>query len=104
MDSSFAAPAIGRRDRQKQDRERRIIAAARRLFEGSGYAGTAMEDVAARAGLAVGTLYNYFSSKDDLLLAIMRRESDEVIAIGDRILADPPSDPVEAIAALAELY
>lgn len=93
---------IGRRERQKHDRERRIIAAARVLFDRSGYAKTSMEDVAERAGLAVGTLYNYFSSKDQLLVAISRTDTEPLLEIGERILANPPDDPVEAIAALTQ--
>ncbi|HTQ26113.1 MAG TPA: TetR/AcrR family transcriptional regulator [Candidatus Binataceae bacterium] len=104
MDSSLETTPLKKRDRQKQDREQRILVAARHLFDRKGYAGTAMEDIAGRANLAVGTLYNYFPSKDDLLLAIMRRDSDHVIALAERILAAPPADPVEAIAALADAF
>jgi AcrR family transcriptional regulator len=93
----------GRRERQKQEREARILSAARRLFDRHGYVNTSMEEVAARAGLAVGTLYNYFSSKDQLLLAISRIDTERLLRIGERILADPPDDPVEAIAALTEV-
>jgi AcrR family transcriptional regulator len=100
--TSLPAPA-GRRDRQKQERERRILSAARRLFDRDGYVNTSMEQVAARAGLAVGTLYNYFSSKDQLLLAISQVDTEHLLKIGERILADPPDDPVEAIAALTDV-
>ena len=93
----------GRRERQKQERETRILAAARRLFDRGGYLDTSMEDVARRAGLAVGTLYNYFSSKDQLLLALSRIDTEHLVRIGERILADPPDDPVEAISALTEV-
>src|SRR5579862_4454081 len=103
MASSLAA-VPGRRQLQKQDRERRILAAARSLFDRNGYAKTSMEDVAERAGLAVGTLYNYFRSKDDLLLAIMRREADRLLRIAEGIVADPPDDAVVAIAAMADLF
>ena len=102
MTSSLAIPA-GRRERQKQDRERRILAAARRLFDRKGYDGTSMENVAARAGLAVGTLYNYFPSKDELLFAISRADTEPLLRIGEAILADPPDDPAEAIGALTEV-
>lgn len=102
MDSAPAIPT-GRRERQKLERERRILAAARRLFDRKGFADTSMEEVAARAGLAVGTLYNYFSSKDQLLFAISRSDTEQLVMIGERILADPPDDPVEAIAALTEV-
>src|SRR5713101_9468466 len=93
----------GRRERQKLEREHRILAAARRLFDRRGYLDTSMEDVARRAGLAVGTLYNYFSSKDQLLIALSRIDTEHLVSIGERILADPPDDPVEAIAALTEV-
>jgi AcrR family transcriptional regulator len=102
MSSSLPVPA-GRRERQKIERERRILAAARRLFDRKGFAATSMEEVAARAGLAVGTLYNYFPSKDQLLFAISRSDTEHLLNIGERILADPPDDPVEAIAALTEV-
>jgi AcrR family transcriptional regulator len=102
MTSSIAIPA-GRRERQKHERERRIIAAARRLFDRKGYDGTSMENVAARAGLAVGTLYNYFPSKEELLFAISRADTEPLLRIGEAILADPPDDPAEAIGALTEV-
>ncbi len=104
MDSSLSASGIGRRELQKQDRERRIIAAARRLFDRKGYADTAVEDIAERAGLAVGTLYNYFPSKDELLLVILRRETDTLIDAGERVLENPPKDLTTAVAAIASLF
>jgi AcrR family transcriptional regulator len=102
MALSLAVP-VGRRKRQKQERERRILAAARRLFDRKGFGATSMEEVASRAGLAVGTLYNYFPSKDQLLFAISRSDTEQLVKIGERILADPPDDPVEAIAALTDV-
>ncbi len=107
MDSSLvsSAPAkSGRRELQKLERERRIIAAARRLFDRKGYAATAMEEIAARAGLAVGTLYNYFPSKDELLLTILRRETDALIEAGERVLQNPPSSFSKAVLAIANLF
>ena len=102
MGSSLSI-APGRRERQKLEREHKILAAARRLFDRRGYLDTSMEDVARRAGLAVGTLYNYFSSKDQLLIALSQIDTEHLLSIGERILADPPDDPVEAIAALTEV-
>ena len=93
-----------KREQQKQDRERRILRAAAHLFGTKGYAETAMEDVAASARLAVGTLYNYFRSKSELLLAILRRETDELLAAGQQRVDDPSEDPSDAIAAVVEAY
>ena len=63
-----------------------------------------MEEVAARAGLAVGTLYNYFPSKSALLLAILRRETQSLLARGQKILDAPGRDPVAAVFAFTEIF
>lgn len=102
MDSDLR-PA-GLRDRQKLERERRIVKAAENLFARRGYAEVAMEDVAARAGLAVGTIYNYFPSKSTLLLAIVRSETESLLARGRKILDDPPRDPVAAVSMFTEIF
>ena len=94
----------GLREHKKRERERRILAAAGRLFGRKGCAETAMEDVARSAGIAVGTIYNYFRSKNDLLLAIVRRETERALEGGRQIAADPPADPAEAVVALAGTF
>ena len=104
MDSSLETRPVGLRDRQKQERERRIVQAAEKLFARRGYAEVAMEDVAARSSLAVGTIYNYFPSKSALLLAIVRRETESLVARGRKILDSPPRDPVAAASAFTEVF
>ncbi|MGA9721371.1 MAG: TetR/AcrR family transcriptional regulator [Candidatus Binatus sp.] len=104
MDSSIETRPVGLRDRQKQQRERRIVKAAEKLFARKGYAEVAMEDVAASAGLAVGTIYNYFQSKSALLLAIVKGETESLLARGKKILDDPPRDPVAAACAFTEIF
>lgn len=104
MDSSSDTRTLGLRDQQKQEREHRIVKAAEKLFAKKGYAEVAMEDVAARASVAVGTIYNYFPSKSELLLAIVRRETESLVARGRKILEDPPRDPVTAVSAFTEIF
>jgi AcrR family transcriptional regulator len=104
MDSSLETRPVGLRDRQKLERERRIVKAAEKLFARKGYTEVAMEDVAASAGLAVGTIYNYFPSKSALLLAIVRRESESLLARGKKILDDPPRDPLAAVSAFTGIF
>ncbi len=96
--------ALGLRGRQKQERTRRIIKSAERLFARKGYAAVAMEEVAERAGMAVGTIYNYFPSKSTLLLAIVRRETETLLARGQKILDDPPHDPTVAVSTFSEIF
>src|SRR5271166_2530912 len=104
MDSSLATRPAGLRNRQKLERERRIVKAAEKLFARRGYSAVAMEDVAARADLAVGAIYNYFPSKSALLLAIVRRETVSLLARGQEMLDAPPSDPVAAVSAFTEIF
>jgi len=105
MDSALVLhKPLGRRGRQKQEREQRIVKAAERLFARKGYAEVAMEDIADRAGLAVGTIYNYFPSKSALLLAIVRCETESLLARGRKILEDPPRNPVAGVGAFTEIF
>ncbi|MDO8430901.1 MAG: TetR/AcrR family transcriptional regulator [Candidatus Binatus sp.] len=104
MDSTLIRQPPGLRARQKLERERRILKAAERLFVRKGYAETSIEDVAARAGLAVGTIYNYFPGKSELLLAIVRGETTSLVERSRSVLESPPDDPADAITALAEIF
>lgn len=60
------------RQRRKQARPAELIAAALELFVEKGFAGTRLEDVAARAGVSKGTLYLYFDSKEALFKAVIK--------------------------------
>ena len=48
----------------------RLLEATRRCLTRKGYEGTTVRDIAAEAGVAIGTLYNYFASKEDLIEAL----------------------------------
>lgn len=56
--------------RVEQTRER-ILAAALELFQAHGYHGTSMRQIAGRAGIALGGIYNHFPSKDAIFLAVL---------------------------------
>jgi len=61
-----------------------------------------MQDIARRSKLAVGTLYNYFPSKPDILLAIVDRDTAEGVSAGEAIVKAPPTDPIAAVERLLE--
>lgn len=67
------------REKKKKSREERIFNSAIQLFNEKGFSETTMKEVAQRAELGVGTLYNYFSYKNDLLLEIMEKKLDQMI-------------------------
>ena len=56
------------RERNKQRISRRIISTASELFKTRGYHSTTMDDIAEKAEISRGTLFNYFPSKEALLL------------------------------------
>lgn len=94
----------GLRERQKADRTRRILEAASTLFRAQGYDAVRIEDIAAAAEVSAGTCYNYFSTKGDLLLAIVSMEVEEVVEAGRALVDAPPPDIAEALGGLIRLY
>ncbi|TXC65823.1 TetR/AcrR family transcriptional regulator [Piscinibacter aquaticus] len=66
----------------KEARPQELIDAALELFAEKGFAATRSEEVAARAGVAKGTLYLYYPSKEELLKAVIsQRLSSEIVAV-----------------------
>jgi AcrR family transcriptional regulator len=65
------------RTRVREATRQALLEAAEQTFAEQGIEGSRIEDIAARAGIAVGTFYNYFQDRDDLLksLAEVRRET-----------------------------
>jgi AcrR family transcriptional regulator len=66
--------------------QERILAAARDVFGESGADG-AMEEIAARAGVGVGTVYRRFASKDALIDELLKLALGDLLAAADRALA-----------------
>ena len=64
--------AVHKRERRKQARPQELLDAALTLFVEKGFAATKVEDVAGLAGVSKGTLFLYFSSKEDLFKAVIR--------------------------------
>ena len=62
------------------DREKRIVATAVALAEAGGFEAVRLRDVAAHAGVALGTLYRHFRGKDDLLVAALAGEAEALAA------------------------
>lgn len=65
---------IGRRERAKQDKRERIMAAARELFAEHGIGGVTTQQVADRADVAIGTLYLYAATKAELLIMVQNEK------------------------------
>jgi len=84
-----------RQERKKRERESRredILRSAIRVFEQNGFAKTSMELVAEDAALAVGTLYRYYKSKEELYVSIVF-DAIEVMNDGLRAIAESSDTP-----------
>lgn len=82
------------------DRRHQITEAAVSAFAERGYHGTRIRDVAARAGVADGTIYLYFRNKEDLLLSIFETKMDQLLAGLAAILVgvDDPDERIRRFA------
>lgn len=94
----------GLREKHRADRDRRIIEAAATLFRQSGYEGAKIETIAAEAEVSVGTIYNYYRNKGDILVAIVSMEVNEVLNAGRGVVAMPPTNVADAIDTLIGIY
>jgi len=83
----------------QQARRLAVIQAAMQLASHGGYEAVVMKDVAAQAGVSLGTLYRYFSSKDHLLAEALQVWAEQ---LGRRLVTSPPRGdaPAERVAAV----
>src|SRR5215211_89066 len=85
------------------DKREAILRAAIKVFAGKGYFNSKVADIAGEAGIADGTVYLYFKSKDDILHSIFDRAMAEFIAEGNREIENL-NGPEEKLRRIAELH
>ncbi len=78
MTSAAAKRSFVRLPRERRMRD--IEAAAREVFSRNGFAAASMSEIAAGAGVVEGTIYKYYESKRELLLTVIRRWYESMIA------------------------
>lgn len=81
------------RERLREETEQTLLEAAEQLFAEQGVGGTRIEDISKRAGVAVGTLYNYFEDREELLAALMARRRTELVKMLDEVSEAARSKP-----------
>jgi AcrR family transcriptional regulator len=119
--TSGSIPAGGRRQRRSVEIRERLFRAALNLFAQKGFAETTVEDITEAADLGKGTFFNYFPSKDHILLAFgemqlgklevaieAARRTNEPMpeflrSLGVRMTQEPTRNP-EIIRALLQAY
>lgn len=100
---SAVSPPASRTERRKARTAGAILDAAERLFLGSGYTATTMEDLSEAADVAVGSIYAHFGGKEgvysslvDRALALDQQYSEEGFAVGN--------GPLERLVGMGEGY
>ena len=78
----------------KEEAKKKILAAGREVMSRKGYRATTMEDIAEHVGVSKAALYQYFRSKDELVVEIVKAFPDQV---RERTMAMyPGATPLEA--------
>lgn len=94
--ATTAARAATRRETRREV----LVDAASASFLERGVASTSVDDIVRRSGVAKGTFYLYFKSKDDVVNAVAERIVEGVAAFVEAAATEPGRSPVERLLAL----
>jgi TetR/AcrR family transcriptional regulator, fatty acid metabolism regulator protein len=78
---------VASRKGSREDKRRRIVDAAVHVFAEKGFFGARVAEIAEAAGVADGTIYLYFKSKDDILISLFEEKMAEIIKRLQEILS-----------------
>jgi TetR/AcrR family fatty acid metabolism transcriptional regulator len=92
------------KEKQRQEREELILQAAEEVLTEKGYYETSVDEIAARVGIAKGTVYLHFPSKEDLVVAILQRNARAMVELVEATVASAHSNPEKLEAVLQVVY
>lgn len=87
---------------KKTEKRNRIISAALTVFSRDGFQNSKIENIARTADIGKGTLYEYFSSKDELFLEVFENFKESVLSKYWKVLSDE-SNPLSKLKRVAEI-
>src|SRR5437868_14795632 len=93
MSESSLSSKKGRGKRANGDKRERILDAATKVFAKKGFYATRVSEVAKAAGVADGTIYLYFKSKDELLVSLFEDRVEKLLAYMKEELPKAPDAP-----------
>ncbi len=92
-----------RKERERQQHRQAILSTALRLFAEKGFLNVSMQEIAAAAEFATGTLYNFFSSKEDLFFELLDATAEESLGMVLSAL-DGPGDERHRLSLFIHLH
>jgi AcrR family transcriptional regulator len=104
MTGTTAPEPRKRRKIEPEARRRAILSAGLAVFAADGFAAAKLDDVAAKAGVAKGTIYLYFRDKEDLFEQIVRDAAGPVLAQLQSMTALPDISTAELISKIFEVF
>lgn len=96
---------MGKREENKKHYQKIILETAKELFTAQDYENTTMEQIALKAGIGLGTAYNYFKSKDELFILTMAENTANDIKsnVEDTIIEEGSASDIVAEALLKQI-
>lgn len=92
------------KEKQRQEREELILQAAEEVLAEKGYYETSVDEIAARVGIAKGTVYLHFPGKEDLVIAILERNAQTLVELVEATVATAGSNREKLEAILQVVY
>ena len=86
--------------KKPEERRQEIVVTARELFQNKSYESTTMQDIMNALGIAKGTIYHYFKSKEELLEAVVEDSVDKYIAGLEKVLNETEGNGLDKMRAL----
>ncbi len=97
-------PPISLKEKQRHEREELIIQVAEEVFQEKGYYDASMDEIAARVGISKGTIYAHFPGKEELVVAIFRRDLQTFLQGIDVVIEVEPTPRAKLEALLQFIY
>ncbi len=92
------------KERQRRERAELILEAAEAVFEERGYHEASIDEIAVRVGVAKGTLYQHFASKEELVFALFENLIETIQQVVERAVASDLSARAKLEAILLHIY
>jgi AcrR family transcriptional regulator len=105
-DGPFDEKPAGPRSRKGEQTRARLVAAAKAVFERSGFLDARVSDIAEEAGLSHGSFYHYFDSKDEVFREVVAQVEERLSAPLHNVVLNPELDatPRERISQAIRLH